>query len=237
MTHLRKFITAAAALVALAVCSPAQAEVITYAFTAQITHDQDSTNVLGVNVGDTVSGTFSFDTDVSATTYGTSSVEVAYRDTGTVETDVVVIDGGSDSYFIDGTTVVDSIYNIDGLEVADSEKNTLVTNLSTGNTVAARYAVESVTFYFGDAAALNSSELPDSLNLDKFDGATYLVKVQLKDGRVAYALGDIKSLSRVGGGTATAVPELSASGTASSIAVLLGGAYVIVHRRRHGAES
>jgi hypothetical protein len=236
MAPLKNLFKLAVSLAAFAVCSNAQAEIITYSFTAEITCDQDSSNVLGVEVGETVTGTFSFDTDVRSTVRDGAVSDQSYQDTGTIETDVVVIQGGRDSVQLDGTTVIDSNYDIDGLIVADAERGTRVTNLSTGRTVNAQFAVESVTFYFGDADALSSTDLPESLNLDQFDGATYLVKVKLANGQTAYAVGDITSLSRVGG-SAASVPELSASGAASSLAVLVGGAYVIVQRRREGAAS
>ena len=233
----KNLIAWALGLVVLVIGGNAQAEVITYSFTADIVRDSDPTNVIGVSVGDTVSGTFSFDTDAPSVSGNLAGGEIAYSDTGTIETDAVVISGGNDARYPDGTTVMDDVFNMDELVVVDGERRTSVTNLSTGVTVDARYAVQSVTFYFGDSDALSSADLPESLNLDDFRGAQYVVKVKLTNGQIAYAKGDITSLTRVDGSSPSAVPELSASGAASSLAVLLGGAYVITTRRREGVSA
>lgn len=235
MALLKKFLSAALAVAVFCVGGVAHAEIITYSFTADITTDSDSTDVIGVNVGDIVSGTFSYDSEADSNERSFFSVDVAYRDTGDIETDAVAIEGGSDGLRLDGTTIVDSDrWDIDRLQVADSQRNTQVTNLATGETVDARYAVQSVTLYLGDADAINGTDLPESLDLADFDGARYVVQVGLAGGGVAYAVGTISSLSRV---DASAVPELSAGSAASSLTLVIGGAYVLTQRRRRGAAA
>jgi|GEM_PF-3802725 len=235
MALLKKFLSVAIALTVFCVGGVAHAEIITYQFTADITSDHDSSDVIGVDVGDIVTGTFSYDTDADSKERSFYSVDVAYRDTGDIETDAVVIDGGTDGVRLDGTTIVDSEkWDIDRLEVADGERNTQITNLATGETVDARYAVESVTLYLGDAEALSGTDLPESLNLSDFDGARYVIQVGLQGGGVAYAVGTLTSLERADG---AAVPELSAGSAASSLTLVIGGAYVLTQRRRRGAAA
>lgn len=236
---MKNFLSLSVAFVVLLIGGFAQAEVITYQFTASIVDARDPNRITGLTTGETVTGTFSFDTEARAATYSGWGGSETYRNTGEIETDAVTIDGGIDGIYLDGTFLTNATtLDLDGLAVLDSETNGTVTNLSTGSVYNSYYAVESIHFYFGDSDTFSGNALPTSIDLNDFDGADYSVQIILKSGRQAYVKGHITSVTRVGsGGGSTAVPELSAQGTVSAFTLMVGGAYVISTRRRHGEAS
>lgn len=236
---MKNFFSLSVAFVVLLIGGFAQAEVITYQFTASIVDARDPGNLTGLSIGETVTGTFSFDTEASAAMLPGWGGPTAYRDTGEIETDALTIDGGVDGIFLDGTFLTDAnTFDLDGLAVLDSEANGTVTNLSSGSVYNAYYAIETIDFYFGDSETFSGSDLPLTLDLGDFDSADYSVQLILKSGQQAYVKGHITSVTRVGSGSGSpSVPELSAQGTVSALSLLAGGAYVISTRRRFSEAS
>lgn len=236
---MKNFFSLSVAFVVLLIGGFAQAEVITYQFTASIVDARDPSDLTGLSIGETVTGTFSFDTEASTATLPGWGGPTAYRDTGEIETDALTIDGGVDGIYLDGTFLTDAhTFDLDGLAVLDSEANSTVTNLSSGSVYSAYYAIETIDFYFGDSETFSGSDLPSTLDLGDFDSADYSVQLILKSGQQAYVKGHITSVTRVGSDSgSTSVPELSAQGTVSALSLMVGGAYVISTRRRYSDAS
>jgi hypothetical protein len=222
---MKSLLALSVAFVAFLLGGAAQAETITYQFTASITHAGGTDGTIGVNIGDTLTGSFSFDTEAGSLNYGT--VEV--YNTGEVNTDSYTIEGGSSEAAWDQTWVQSGI---DMLDVWDAAYGATVTNTDNGNTFSSFLYYEYVKIDLG-AGVLSGTDLPDSLDMSDIDDGQYVVQIWLQDGRQINVQGRITGLSRVGS-TSTSVPELSAKGTVSALTLMIGGAYVIHNRRRYG---
>lgn len=217
MSSLKDFISTVAAMAVVLVCGTAQAETVSYAFEAKITNTYNTGSSVKLETGETVLGSFSFDTDDALLESGIVSIYASGDIDSSVSTDGVDSSGGL-TVVTEGSNGFFGPRN-DSLTISDTDGKT--------------YQIVSLEIK-GSKGALDLN----SLTLDDIVSGTYYVQVytaggySFSFGTTESASGKITSLARLGG----SVPELSASGTATSVGLLLGAALMINTRRRGEVE-
>ncbi len=209
---LKSLLASAAAVGLTLVTGLAQAEIVTYEFTATITSDFDTSDTLAYGYGDVVTGTFSYDTE--ATTSGGSAHSTTYV-TGVIDTGLTKYEGTRDDY-----TQVQDFDN-------SSSSHDLFRLFDFGSTTQlGGRGHEGIRLSGGDGDGIEGTELPSTLSLDDFAVSSYT----LVGASHASVSGALTSLTKVITG-AESVPELSANSAASSL-LLLAGAALMLSRRR-----
>jgi len=209
-------IVLAASASALMLTSLAHAEVISYEFSATLFTDNDADDLFGLNVGDVVTGTFSYETDGYTTQYGAGFIN--YSEPATVT--------------LDGFTFSDTDTPGDTHGYADMpgfDDRIMISQPGGGQLLSStgEYEVDNALHTLWFVGDQEPGVIPDSLDLTELS-AYYRLYVNTASGQYSVIGATITSLTL----KPTAVPELSGTGSAASIALLAGMALVLTGRRR-----
>jgi len=225
MLNLKTLVAGLFALGLTFTAGAAHAEIVTYEFTATIDYDADPDNVLAYDIGDVVTGTFSYDTEALVTYGGPYLPESGNT--------------GGYAYYYDNNISVDT-----GLTKTESETDyiiiqdlnysggatdtvTLIDFGSTlGNGPGDEYGWE-VIYLEGHNDIFSGTSLPTTLSLEDFSTAFYRLYA-LSGDLEGTVHGNFTSLTQVG---AKDVPELSASGLGSAVFLLAGAVHLLTRRR------
>jgi hypothetical protein len=201
----------------------AHAEVITYQFTAEISHFDDRTGVFAeAGIDDsTVTGTFYYDTETGAIV--TRDGYAAY-----VTDDAGINVDGADINWLDAQSESRIIVR-DG-DGTDAFKEETYGTAEDVNGTDIDYANQYVQFFRGAGDPFDDTSIPDSLSLDDFIASQYYLHV-MEGGQFSYMWGTITSLSAV---HSTGVPELGGQSAPLGIVLLAGSALIATGRRRQG---